>query len=252
MDRLVTNQGLAHVALCIFAYLDFDGIQNCALVSKSWRHLILNSSTLWYITFLKFKIKIIRKIETKLVTLKSFNSKNIFCELKLKFDTCFPEWRKMIEIFEAEKCPKTQRKFLILLKNYFESVVIRSSQNQIICTRNWIHPINLAIKKGKLSYVKLLMPYLEFNTQRHSLTMNLKQTVLEVACQEGQIAIINYLLDYAQDHGIDINESYEGHFTLLRLCKAKGWNTGTDLLVQRARGHIRKRQIGDSDVIQID
>ena len=247
MDRLVTNQGLAHLALCIFAYLDFDGIQRCGLVCKSWRNLILQSKTLWYIAFLKFKIKIIRKIETTSITL---NYSGIgFCELKLKIDTCFPEWREMIEIFEAERCAKNQRKFLILLKNYFESIVTRS-QKEIICTRYWIHPIHLAIKRGKLSFVKLLMPYLEFNAKRHSLTMNLKQTVLEVACQEGQIAIINYLLDYALAHHIDINENYEGHFTILRLCKARGWNIAKDLLSQR--GHIPKRQIPTSNVIQLD
>ena len=240
MDKLVTNKDLAHLALCIFALLDFDELQNCGAVCKKWRHLILNSKTLWYITFLKFKIKIIRNIETTSLTL-NVGSDITFCELKLKFDTCFPEWRAIIEIFEAEICAKNQRKFLILLKNYSEFIV----------TRYWIHPIHFAIKNGKLSFVKLMMPYLDFNIKRHFLSMSLKQTVLEVACQEGQIAIINYLLDYAQANNIDINENYGGHFTLLRLCMAKGWVVAKDLLLQRAGVDIPS-QTRDSDVIQLD
>ena len=233
-----------HLAVKIFKYLDLQSLRQCLLVSKEWKHLLLGRKVIWSKAVLQYKIKMLKMIDRTTVTigLRINKKADSFCELSLKFNICFPDWKEVFQFFEVQNCPRIIVKFLILMDNYL---------GHLSLTRSWSHPLNFAIKAGKLSYVKLLqhtcLSSMRFQDKRLFQSVNLKLTALEVACQEEKVAIISYLLEHAKAHKIKINSN-----DLLSIALSKGWTVASNVIKQRRFNRGQKRKNQNVEIIRID
>ena len=247
MEKLVNNTGLESILVDIFKFLNLSSLRQCLLVSKSWRQLILRRKVLWSNAISIYRREMLEKIEGSTVTLildkptsKWYGiGKDSFCEMSLKFNICFHDWRNVFQFFQIQSCPRIIVKFLALMDDYLENLQSKS----------WLHPLNFAIKTGKLSYVKLLhQPCLLMNFQEERIfqSLKLKETALYVACLEEQVAIIDYLLNTAKTLKIKINVT-----NLLKIAHVKGWVKTHNVLKQwQQRGQKRKRS--PIEIIHID
>ena len=95
-------------------------------MSKEWKYVILDRKVIWSKAISHYKIDMLKKIDETIITIHS-NNQDIFCELSLKFNISFPDWKEVFQYFEVQRCPRIIVKLLNLMDNYLDNISLRRS-----------------------------------------------------------------------------------------------------------------------------
>ena len=102
-DEFVKSEGLQHIAITIFKFLDLTSLRNCCLVSKGWNDLIQNEKFWWCYQLMSFK------------SFRPLKSED--CDIS--FEELQPEITKTFEHICATEKLETLRSFVIFFGSYF-------------------------------------------------------------------------------------------------------------------------------------
>ena len=161
MDRLITNQGLAHLGVEIFQYLDIPSLLNSRLVCQSWNEFI---------------------------------ESELLCQTKIKYwknqaswktDSFFYFWPQWIEIFDQIHSLKYLKIFCELFENYFQS------------SSDWnLSPLHFAASQGNTEFTKLaielIWPFIE---EKGHQSIDYGLNPLHLAVESGNLELVQLLAD---------------------------------------------------------
>ena len=136
MNSLITNPGLQHLAIRIFAKLNIQDLKHCRIVCKLWKDMIENDKSWLHYNLNKVKNKphIIMKDDL----LNYFN-------FKIPLIEEFPEWQKVHDYFECTKNIQDLKSYVNFMKDYFENE-----------SNTWT-PLHFACLNGNIEMVKLFV-----------------------------------------------------------------------------------------------
>ena len=207
MEDLVSNQGLSHLALHIFSYLNFDiwngtvhsmkDINNCRLVCKSWQ-AVIDTSLLYWQKRLNFQTM------EKWMTLEQWE------EFDLAFDSVLNH-KVWMEV----------RDFALHFEEYLKEVEDYNEHD----------PLHYYCQQGNTEAVELLIKfYMNLDTKdKH------KTTPLMAACSLGHTNIVNLFLNVDLDEvRIDYNMRDDKNYTALLYACRKGRKEVVKLLFEKS------------------
>ena len=204
LRRLISYQGFDCIAQIIFSNLDLVSLANCRLVSKVWKARIDNSRS-----FLIDQLQVIKQRKLKYLDAKIWYQlrRVVQPERKCSVIEMFPEFKQAFLDLERNACKYELKIVLDAMKDYskhgtFPFGTVKSSYNEY--KRFPQSPLCQAIANGNQEVIKIFM-----RRTKLELFLPLQVDGLMVTTFLGlavhNIAIVQLLLDYAHERGINPN-----------------------------------------------
>ena len=179
MEELMNNENFWHLQEHIFGYLNYDTLETCRKVCKSWNESLKRTS------LVKF--------------LQEFGDKNI--GLAVTSDVCDGEIFEYPEEIVSDIIPGWPN----AVKKYGGQASIEDLQEVEVSLRKlecWpYHPVHEAASEGAVKLMKLILnTSYDFNT-----TDNFGHTALHYACIAGRTEVVQLLISSSKKISINLN-----------------------------------------------
>ena len=251
MNIVLTNEGLFHIGLQIFEYLDFKTLLQYYSVCQLWRNFIDYCFEDFKATELVLRL---HRVKTRK---KAFISRlgvvqELYCILE-----GFPSWYKVFDHFENQAPFKSQfMLFLEFMESYFADqnipydhsplhytamhgnlpifqLLLESPLDDSEVNESSETPLHLACYHGHTEIVKhILILSLDFNA-----TTKYGDTPLHYAVEQGHTQVVEVLLSNARAKRINVNAQAVDGNTPLQLACILGKEDVVKLLLQFYKDH---------------
>ena len=195
----LTSQGLWHIYEQIFAYLNYETVENCRKVSQLW------NMSLERIALVK--------------CLEEFGDRNVVYKNK-SVSTIFPGWPKVAKKYGVQARIEDLRKVKCSLKNLARG-------NDKCCE----YPVHEAARNGAVKLIKLIL--------KTSFDMNTKNdvgsTALHLACMYGRTETAQLIIQYSKDFVIDLNATDNFGITAWHLACCQGRTETVQLMIKNSK-----------------
>ena len=208
MNKIVGNQGLNHISLKIFGFLDPWSFAQCRQVCKLWNLVLQKSWLLRKLAVFKGKALIISTDGTQII-------------FKTLLEV-FPDWIIVFNHFETKESLENLEEFVNFMQQYYEAL-----DTQQMCQT----PLHYACQNGQINVIQHV---LAINVDFQAIDRS-GMTPLHWACQEGKVEIVKLILDHLD---IDVNISDHNGRTLLHLACENGSLELVNLLVNQIEINI--------------
>ena len=196
MDLIIGNEGLNHLAVHIFNYLDFSSLKQCRLVCKSWR-MTIDEDQVWWLLQLQ-----------QILSLNKLDEKD--------------EWNQLFGYYKRKKGSLDLIQTLLKSTKEYLDLNPASIKESILL---W------TVKNQKIEALQALAPTYDLNE-----TDIYGRTALHWACKLNHHQIIAFLLDLknSQEINVNANADIRGQSPFHWACKYGNVET-VQLLLQYSR-----------------